>query len=98
MTEQVVFIPVDLNTFLVLIKTEISSALDERDKRSNPEKIFSRSETADRFGVSLSTLNDWTKQGLIECHRIGGRVYYKESAIENALKRIKKFDRDKAPA
>lgn len=98
MTEQVVFIPVDLNAFLSLLRAEMNAVLDTRDKKNNPGEIYSRADAAKRLGVSLSTLNDWTKQGLIECHRIGGRVYYKESAIETALKRIKKYDRDKQPA
>jgi excisionase family DNA binding protein len=95
MTEQVVLIPVDLNAFLGLLRSEMNAVLDTRDKKNNPEKIHSRADAAKHLGVSLSTLNDWTKQGLIECHRIGGRVFYKHSAIESALKRIKKYDRDK---
>lgn len=49
------------------------------------ETLLSRKETADKLKISLVTLNDWTKRGLIQSYLIGGRVLYKESEIEASL-------------
>lgn len=49
------------------------------------EKLLTRKETADKLKISLVTLNDWTKRGLIQSYIIGGRVLYKDSEIEASL-------------
>ena len=38
--------------------------------------------------VDLSTLHRWTKAGKIISHAIGGRVFYKESSIQQALVKL----------
>ncbi|GAA4968074.1 helix-turn-helix domain-containing protein [Algibacter aquimarinus] len=55
-------------------------------KTSKP-KLFSRENTADILCVSLPTLHEWTKEGILNSYRIGGRVLYKEEDILNALKK-----------
>lgn len=52
------------------------------------EKYRTRKETATRLNVSLPTLNEYTKKGLIIGHRFGVRVMYKESQIEAALTKM----------
>jgi hypothetical protein len=49
------------------------------------EKLLTRKETADKLKISLVTLNDWTKRGMIQSYLIGGRVLYKDSEIEKSL-------------
>ncbi len=49
------------------------------------EKFLTRKETADKLNVSLPTLNEYTKKGIINGYRFGVRVLYKLSEIEAAL-------------
>ena len=49
------------------------------------ESLLTRKETADKLKISLVTLNDWTKRGIIQSYLIGGRVLYKDSEIEASL-------------
>ncbi|AKP50745.1 helix-turn-helix domain-containing protein [Cyclobacterium amurskyense] len=49
------------------------------------ETLLTRRETADKLKISLVTLNDWTKRGIIQSYLIGGRVLYKDSEIEASL-------------
>lgn len=51
--------------------------------------IYSREATAELLCVSLPTLNEWTKQGIIRAFRIGGRVLYKLEDINDSLKEVK---------
>jgi len=54
-----------------------------------PETEFiTRNQTAQILGVSLPTLNEWTKRGLIIGYRIGTRVRYKKCEILDAVKQI----------
>jgi excisionase family DNA binding protein len=50
---------------------------------------LTRQQTAQMLGITLSTLHDWTKNGIIQGTRIGTRVRYRQSDVENALKDIK---------
>ena len=70
----------------------INHAVIEAVKKIQPpastlqrEILLTRKETADKLKISLVTLNDWTKRGLIQSYLIGGRVLYKESEIEASL-------------
>ena len=74
----------------------INSAVKEAFKelpnptQSDPsETLLTRKETADKLKISLVTLNEWTKRGLIQSYLIGGRVLYKESEIVNSLFKTK---------
>ncbi|MEP6947713.1 MAG: helix-turn-helix domain-containing protein [Ginsengibacter sp.] len=57
----------------------------KREEISPPETYKTRKETAVKLKVSLPTLNEYTKRGLIIGYRFGVRVMYKESEIEAAL-------------
>lgn len=60
---------------------------DIHPQASTPQRetLLTRKETADKLKISLVTLNDWTKRGLIQSYFIGGRVLYKDSEIEASL-------------
>ncbi|MCB9001678.1 MAG: helix-turn-helix domain-containing protein [Bacteroidales bacterium] len=81
--------------FKTIIRDAVLNAIVEfapkqQVKETTPE-LLTRAETAEYLGVSLPTLNDWTKHGIIKGYRIAGRVRYKRPDIENALKEIETF-------
>ena len=49
------------------------------------EKLITRIEVAKMLGVTLPTVYDWTKKGIITAYRIGNRVRYKEAEIMETL-------------
>ncbi len=57
-------------------------------KQSNPNYL-TRLEVAERLNISLPTLNEYTKRGIVPAYRIGARVLYKESDINNSLNQIR---------
>ncbi len=52
-------------------------------------KYLSRKEAAKRLSVSLPTLQDWVKKGIISAYRINSRVLFKENELLAAPSRIK---------
>ncbi len=56
----------------------------EAEEKGLP-KYVKRIETARILGVTVPTLDDWTRNGLIQCCRISNRVYYSEKEIARAL-------------
>ncbi len=57
----------------------------KEEKKEGLPNFFKRIETARMLGVSLPTLAEWTRIGIIKCHRIGYRVYYTEDEIMKAM-------------
>ena len=82
-------------TPLADLKALISEAVAEQFKKHQPQqerepvKILTRQETAKILGVSLPTLHEWTKTGVVQGTRIGTRVRYRMSDVEAALKDIR---------
>ncbi len=76
------------------LKTAISQAVKfEIDKLclSIPKaetEFITRQQTAKLLGISLPTLNEWSKQGIIISYRIGTRVRYKKAEVENSLSKV----------
>ena len=59
-----------------------------KENNVTPETLLTRTQAADFLDVTFATLNDWTKRGLIDCGRIGTRVYYKRSSLINAISKF----------
>lgn len=56
-------------------------------REENPEFI-TRKETAQILGVSLVTLNEWTKTGVLQGYRIGSRVRYNRTEVQTSLQKV----------
>lgn len=51
-------------------------------------KLLTRKDTAKLLRISLPTLHDWTKTGIVKAYRIGNRVLYKLEEVKEALLKI----------
>lgn len=79
------------------LKTELSDAvfkqfepfLHTAKSQTLQTEIINRKEAAKLLGVSLVTLNQWTKEGRVKGYRIASRVRYKKVELENSLTQIK---------
>lgn len=54
-----------------------------------PDEFISRKEAAKMLKVSLPTLGEWSKIGIVKSYRIATRVRYKRKEVEKALKAVK---------
>ena len=71
------------------LKKEIIPLLSLNERREANTELLTRKETAKLLGVSLPTIQDWTKTGKITGYRIASRIRYKRSEVENSLSQIK---------
>ena len=77
-----------------LIKRCMKDVLNEETSKniqkttSTDPEFITRKETCQILGVSLPTLNSFTKQGIIIGYRISSRVRYKKSEILEAFTKI----------
>lgn len=71
-----------------MIKEEMRQVMLEQE-----EKLLSPAEACKLFkpAITKATLASWTKQGLLQEHRIGGRVFYLQSEILASTKKLSKY-------
>lgn len=50
--------------------------------------LLTRRQVSEILCIDLSTVHNWTKSGILPAYRLGGRVYYKITDIENSLKKV----------
>jgi len=91
--ENIIFTQIPINEFRNVLSETVRVELERLNiKGSTPQPdetdYITRQETARILGVSLPTLNDWTKRGVIIGYRIATRVRYKKSEILDSLKEV----------
>lgn len=65
-----------------------SRILNLKLEKSPMEELLTRQEVASYFRVNISTVRNWTIQGILKKYGVGDRVYYKRSEIELILTQI----------
>src|SRR5688500_3754628 len=71
------------------VKKEFQTLLLNLQPPKDQTQYLTRKEAAKVLSVSLPTLNEWTKSGLVQGYRIASRVRYKRAELETSLTQIK---------
>ena len=76
-------------------KSIIGDIVEEKLRQFKPElpkpadgEYITRNQVCDKIKISLATLHAYTKCGILKGYRIGGRVLYRLSEIEQAVQAI----------
>ena len=73
-----------------LISESVRKELENLCPVSKQEnELLTRKQVAEILSISLVTLNDWTKRGLIPALRIGSRIRYNKADVMAALNEVK---------
>jgi len=89
--QNLVFSPIPLDELTAVISKTVRDEVERLTQSLTPPpstEFITRKETAQKIGVSLVTLNEWTKTGIVTGYRIGTRVRYKRHEIENSLREV----------
>jgi len=54
-----------------------------------PTGLLTRREVAQKFRITLVTLDKYTKAGTLQSYKIGGQIRYKAAEIEKAFEQVK---------
>lgn len=57
-------------------------------KNEKTERFFSIFDLCKLLGVTRPTIDDWRKSGKLKFRRLGGRVYFLESEVLEALQKV----------
>jgi hypothetical protein len=91
MDAQIQLIQVTPNQLADLISESVNARIKDLFKSSeqlphqDDEKFLTRKETALFFSISLFTVHDWMKKGIIKPYKAGNRTYFKQSELVEVL-------------
>ena len=89
--QQIQFISTTPEQLQKVITENVKSQLEELKKSFQPkapEEYLTRKETAELLKINLSSLWNWTRKKRLKAYGIEGKVYYKRSEVESALKEL----------
>ncbi len=91
-SSQIILTGITPNEFISLMQPMVEAAIVKL-KDVEPEKLLSPAETCKIFQPNISkvTLSAWTKKGLLTEHRIGGRIFYKQSEVLSKLTTLRRY-------
>ncbi len=77
----------DPTSFKADIVNAINQRIDNLEKSLHPVRTewISRKQASTLLGVSLVTIHEWSKKGILKPYRIGNRVRFKLKEIEQVL-------------
>jgi hypothetical protein len=55
--------------------------LEKKASQNTGKELLTRKETSEYFDVSLVTIHDWSKSGILKPYKVGNRTYFKRSEI-----------------
>lgn len=70
---------------LILAMRQELNEFEKRLRIPQQEEYLTRKELAKLLSINLSTIHNWRKDGKIISHKIGNRVVFKRSEIEQCL-------------
>lgn len=79
----------DLRQILKEVLEEKLKLVSTPQKSESSPSYLTRSDVARRLNISLPTLNNWSKTGIVQSYRIGNRVLYKPHEIDEAVKSVR---------
>lgn len=91
--EPQIFSSVTIDTLVARIADEVIKRLNEDPTKSKEDRLLTPKQTAKMLQVSLPTLYEWTKKGIIKAKRINSRVRYLESDVLAAMENYNKYNR-----
>ena len=78
----------ELFEFAERVVTRTLSATIKPIPDRKEEKLLTQPEAIKFLGKSRQTLIKWRKNNIITAYRLGGRIYFKESELLSALKKL----------
>lgn len=89
MVQETILISLPLNQLESLIDNAIDKAIREYStqlqKVEDKPEYYTRKQTASKLHLSLGTLDQYVKSGLITSYKIGHRVLFKSNEINESL-------------
>ena len=93
--QDLILISLPENKLEELIKNAVSKAIENfhGTKQSDPRHFLTRKEASTYLGVSIATIDNWTRQGKLTKHYNGTAVRFKKSELDSSFESLIKYKR-----
>lgn len=81
MQEQILLSPIPLEELISRLKSELNIVQPPEPQGAKEEEFLTAKEVSKLLGVSLVTLHNWKKKGMIKYYRFGSRIRFKKSEV-----------------
>ena len=79
---------INAETLIGQIKEIVKKAIPKPQPAATTDKLLTRKEVCKMLQISLVTVHNWTKQGILNPYRIGNKLRFKESEVLDALQSV----------
>lgn len=95
MSNDIFLSPIPLDQLKGILSSIVRDEIRAKDQQDLQEKLLSPEEACKLFvpAISIATLNNYAKEGLVKKHYLGRLTFYKYSELIGSLKSIKKYSR-----
>jgi hypothetical protein len=73
-----------------LVARVVSELKNEYKQAPFSDNYLTKRQLTELLTVSLSSVNNWTRDGVIQAYQLGGKIFYKASEIECAMIKLEK--------
>lgn len=63
------------------LRNAVRSELKNLPLAKAEDKLLTRTQAAQYLNISLPTISAWEKQGFVKSHRVGTRIFFKQSEL-----------------
>lgn len=88
---EILFIQISREDFCRLLEDAVAAALSKAEPVKAQEEYLTRAEVAQLFQVTLTAINKWSRQGKLNRHYLGSKVFFLRSEIDALFKAPTKF-------
>lgn len=79
----------------LLLKTFAKMVAPGAPKVEGPDSLLTKTEACQEFGISLTTLTEWQKNGIVPFIRLGRRIYFERSMVLEAGRKHTRYQHRK---
>jgi excisionase family DNA binding protein len=79
---------INAETLISKIKEVVKEVIPKPQPQTVTDRLLTRKEVCTMLQVSLVTVHNWTKQGILNPYRIGNKLRFKEIEVLEALQSV----------
>lgn len=92
MQNSIILQNIDLQQLETMISNAVNKGIalvnSQATPTENPNELLTRKEVCKLLQITLPTLHEWTKEGVVTGYHINTRVRYKKSEILDTLQKV----------
>lgn len=91
--KQSIMLEISPEQLLTLMEERIEAILEKHHAKTKEVKYYDKKQAAEKLRVGLTSIYNWLNEGKLKGRKIGSRVLFTESDLENCFEEWSKYGR-----